>query len=73
MWNAHDGMFMFPGFGIFALIIFVVVILLILGKRGKSCCSGGSDTPLDILKKRYAKGEITKEEFEERKRDLNNA
>lgn len=73
MWNAHDGMFMFPGFGIFVLIIFVVVILLILGKRGKSCSSGGSDTPLDILKKRYAKGEITKEEFEERKRDLNNA
>ena len=29
-----------------------------------------SQTPLDILKARYAKGEITKEQFEEMKRDL---
>lgn len=29
-----------------------------------------SETSLDILKKRYAKGEVTKEEFEEMKRDL---
>ncbi|MCL5999595.1 MAG: SHOCT domain-containing protein [Chloroflexi bacterium] len=29
-----------------------------------------SELPLDILKRRYAKGEITKEQFEQMKRDL---
>ena len=53
-------------------IIWMVLIIWIFatpwsipGQRAKK------DSPLDILKKRFAKGEITKEEFEESKKILN--
>lgn len=59
------------------LIVWVVIIALIvwgvtaLAKRGTSA-SGTTQkrNPLDIAKERYAKGEISKEEFEEIKKGL---
>ena len=64
-------------FGGWMIIFWVVIIALIvwgviaLVRRGTSV----SDTPqkrdpLDIARERYARGEITKEEFEEIKRNL---
>ena len=37
---------------------------------GRGQGGGGSETPMDILRTRFAKGEITKEEFEQMKGDL---
>jgi putative membrane protein len=50
-------------------IIFLIRWLVIsTGTAGRAARS--EDSPLEILKKRYARGEIDKEEFEEKKKDL---
>lgn len=40
------------------------------GMMGPGMMMGGRDQAMDILKQRYAKGEITREQFEQMKRDL---
>jgi putative membrane protein len=52
-----------------ALIIMGIVFLIKLVSGG-SKAGKKEETALDILKKRYAKGEIGREEFEEKKKDL---
>ncbi|OGK59621.1 hypothetical protein A3G65_02465 [Candidatus Roizmanbacteria bacterium RIFCSPLOWO2_12_FULL_37_7b] len=49
------------------LILGVVASLRYLGRSGQQ---QEHRTPLDILKERYARGEINKKEFEEKKKDL---
>ncbi|MCE8424126.1 MAG: SHOCT domain-containing protein [Candidatus Methanoperedens sp.] len=55
---------------IFWILVFVGLILLIKylweGGRGKRV----EESALEVLKKRYVRGEISKEEFEEKKKDL---
>lgn len=56
---------------IMMLIFFLVVVYFLFGRGGRSLRDQkDGETALDILKKRYAKGEIQKEEFEAMKKDL---
>jgi putative membrane protein len=65
--------------GIFMLVFWVLIIVgliflikwLIHSTRGDSGRSfSNAPRALDILKERYARGEIDKQEFEEKKKDL---
>lgn len=55
---------------IIALLLTAIRVIM-RGRVKQSNNQNGS--PLEILKRRYAKGEITKEEFKERKNDLKNS
>lgn len=81
MMGGNFGFGMMPGFGgIFMILFWVAIIALVvwlissLVSRSNSQTSSGlppAESALDILKKRYARGEITKEQFDEMRRDLN--
>jgi putative membrane protein len=75
-WERGWGPMMFPGGGMFMgmilLIILVVAVVWWLTKGGGAKNRGAlqKESPLEILKRRYAAGEITKEQFESMKKDL---
>ncbi len=80
----HDmmgwGGWMIPWGWILIVILVVILIYALAGRGGQrpSEPSRGShvgekedlETPLDILKKRYARGEISREDFEQMKKDV---
>ncbi|MCM3740523.1 SHOCT domain-containing protein [Oceanobacillus luteolus] len=49
-----------------AILFVVIVIILVRFRRGKS--NTDARDSLEIMKERYEKGEITKEDYEEQKR-----
>ena len=63
------------GWGIFIMLFWLIVLVIIiyfvmrLIKNHESTSNTKTD-PLDIAKERYAKGEITKEQFSEIKKEL---
>lgn len=57
-------------FWILFIIGAIVLISWVLNKTKGTWLKSEEESALDILKKRYARGEINKEEFEEKKRDL---
>ena len=48
----------------------VVIYFVVQASKTKGSSGSATETPLDILNKRYAKGEIDKEEFNRKKKDL---
>jgi putative membrane protein len=53
------------------IIVGLILVVRWLWDHGRSGTGAGTgDAPLDILKRRYARGEITKEEFDRMKQDL---
>ena len=76
-WGMHPmwGMWGAWGFGMMLMMLVfwgLIIVGLVLGIRwlvGQGRESQ-SNTAMDILRQRYARGEIDKEEFEARKRDL---
>ena len=73
------------GIGMLFMLLFWVLIIggavwlvvtLVRGSQGQSApralmpSAPAGQTPLDILRARYAKGEVTKEQFDQMKSDL---
>lgn len=48
----------------------VVVLVRAVGGRGGPARTSGSPSALELLEERYARGEIDRDEFEQRRRDL---
>ena len=72
MMGGYGSMFLVP---LFIIVILGLIIWAAVNANQKSSGIDATDskteTPLDLLKRRYAQGEIDKEEYEAKKRDLN--
>lgn len=63
----YGGMFMWI---IFLIVIGFLIYFIVQAQKTKDQTSTQNESPLDILRRRYAKGEIAREEYEKMKKDL---
>lgn len=65
--NPYWGM----GWGMWFIPLLTILVIYFLVKNNSQTKNRlNSESPMEILRKRYAKGEITKEQFEEMKKDI---
>jgi len=77
MWGYNDGYGWYWGFGVLhmalywgvLILLFLLLVKWVFGRRDHAR-RHGDKSALDILKERYARGEIGKDEFEQKRRDL---
>ena len=70
MFHGDNNWWGMPMMWIIWLPIIVIAVLVVVKYSNNSPTVSKGESPLDILRKRYAKGEITKEEYEEMKKTL---
>jgi len=73
----HDETMWFGGgfmwlFWILLIVVVVLVVKFITGNNAGSISGTTEESPMLILKKRYARGEIDEDEFNRRARELKN-
>ena len=62
--------FGWPFMMIFSVLVILCIVLIVQSMTRNTGGKYGEETPLDILKRRYAKGEINKEEFDRMRDDI---
>lgn len=67
-YGGYGGMFMW----LIWIVIAAVIIYFVfnLSKRNGKSIDSENESPIEILKRRYAKGEITKDEFDRIKKEI---
>ena len=72
-WDAGEGMGWWMLFGGLLTIAFwgaiIYVVVALIRRPGRTTPAGGEE-PAEILKRRYARGELSREEYERMRRDL---
>ena len=73
MWDAHDGMGWWMLFGTIFWVVVVGTFLYVaatLSGRNAPPAERGTESALDVARRRYAAGEISEDEFQRIKRNL---
>ncbi len=71
MMGGFGNMFLMPIVWIVVLGLIIWAVVTAIYSPGESNSTAHkADSPLEILKRRYARGEIDKEEYQEKKKDL---